>query len=269
VKLPRLWADTTTAVFKKYVKLLFGEWVTFWGWIVKIATAIFGFSLVINPELILGLFIGFLVGVILLAPFYELEKVKKRSYDQQLHIRVLGGRASNLSKEEKEYIPLLVLDVINDEEPEVKLIELEARLVRVFQWHKGHSTRNEEANNPPISGMLLWENERSQIELRPGFPPTGLQIAILRPDDNALEFRTQPRQRNVESLKEEAIYEVLIEFKGKLEGNDSRFKTYFHTGEFFASPESTRLDFTGTATRLDEIPKNLIRFVRYSEATNN
>lgn len=189
---------------------------------------------------------------------------------EELDIRIFRGQRTNLytktfgyEEEDKEYLPVLVLDIIN--EYDQKIIELEARILHIFQWNEEHSARNEECVEFAIRDRLRWQNGETQIELRPGFPATKLQIALHRPDDYELEFRTEPRHKRRGGLKKEAIYEIEIAFMGKLEGNDSRYKSKTHVAEFYSSPKKGRLNFTDSITSLDDIPKELIRFVAYAE----
>jgi hypothetical protein len=151
----------------------------------------------------------------------------------------------------------LTIDVVNKELR--KVVDLEARFVTIYQWTEKHPDDRSKSNCYLSfrSKNLQWQDRKYMINLTPGFPETKLKIAMLNCANSEFYFIHEVLTKQVPELQVNSLYKVVIEFKGRLDGDDPTYKFFHYDVEFMCLPNNCILEFLPEAESIPDIPEGL------------
>lgn len=136
----------------------------------------------------------------------------------------------------------LKLDVINEENK--KLVELEAYLTTVDQiteelpddWSFTNSITSFRAQR------LEWKDKKYLIDLPPGFPESFIKIVSLDCSIPKVTFINEGYPITNPVLQKDALYNIKIQFRGKLEG-ETDYRFFGYETMFACAPNRSQIGF--------------------------
>lgn len=136
----------------------------------------------------------------------------------------------------------LKLDVINKELK--KIVEMEAYLTRVDQiteelpedWSFTNSITSFRTQK------LEWKNKKYLVDLTPGFPESFIKIVSLDCSIPKVTFINDGYPVTIPVLQKDALYNIKVHFKGKLEG-ETNYRFFDYETVFACAPRNSQIDF--------------------------
>lgn len=160
---------------------------------------------------------------------------------QPLNLNVTWGRNDYVEVMPGLPLAILTFDVINNETR--KILDLEAYFVLI------HQSTESQPDDWSITNSLLhfrasrleWKDGKYSIDIVPGFPESHLRIVGLDMASSEVAFIHEGRSKNLPSLQQDAMYKIVVEFKGKLDGNDPEYRFFQHKTYFVCSPKNSQI----------------------------
>lgn len=174
--------------------------------------------------------------------FLRLEEETVKSAEQKpLNLYVSWGKNVYENSSGSDVRVELTLDVINSGTR--KIIDLEAYFRIVYQSIESYPDDWSKINSFSsfVDSKLEWKDGKYSVDLIPGFPGTYVKVVGLDWSKPEMAFVHEGIVRKIREFEQDAIYRIIVEFKGKLEGNDPDYKFLFHEAYFVCSPKNSQL----------------------------